>query len=124
MKTKKIITAICAAVFLLELLSLPFNGWDVKKMNFLGFNTHIVASNSMVPEFMAGDIAITYTTDFDEIQVGDIITYLDDGNIIIHRVISKTDSYIKTKGDNNPTEDVVLIDRQNYMGKVVYHTKF
>lgn len=78
----------------------------------------------MVPEFMAGDIAITYTTDFDSIQVGDIITYLDDGNIIIHRVISKTDSYIKTKGDNNPTEDVVLIDRQNYMGKVVYHTKF
>ena len=78
----------------------------------------------MIPEFKAGDLAITYKTDFDDLEVGDVITYLHDNKIIIHRIITKTDDYVMTKGDNNPTEDGVLIDRQNYLGKLIYHTKF
>lgn len=121
---KKIIVGICVALIGIQLISLPFNDWNFKKMNYFGANIHIVASNSMIPEFKAGDIAITYKTDFDKLEVGDVITYLDDNKIIIHRIVEINDGFIKTKGDNNSTEDKVLIDRQNYLGKLIYHTKF
>ena len=121
---KKIIVGICVALIGIQLISLPFNDWNFKKMNYFGANIHIVASNSMKPEFKAGDIAITYKTDFDKLEVGDVITYLDDNKIIIHRIVEINDGFIKTKGDNNSTEDKVLIDRQNYLGKLIYHTKF
>lgn len=115
---------IAATLLAVELISLPFNDWNIRKMNWLGFNAHIVASGSMIPEFKPGDITLTYKYDFDSIQEGDIITYLHNGKIIVHRVIEKTSSYAVTKGDNNPSPDDIRITESNYLGKVVCHTNF
>jgi hypothetical protein len=68
------------------------------------------ATGSMKPTFdeNANGIRIVPKT-ADEINVGDIITFEQDGNLIVHRVIEKgNDSkgvYFITKGDNNTVND-------------------
>ena len=122
--SKKIILSIVAVFIGIQLLSIPFNDWNFKKTNYFGFNFHIVASNSMIPEFKVGDIAVTYKKDFNNLEVGDVITYLNDNKIIIHRIIDIEKDYIVTKGDNNSSADNVQINKQNYLGVLIYHTNF
>ena len=68
------------------------------------------ATHSMDPVFDAGNHAIQVVPQSaDDIQVGDIISYKYNDEVIIHRVIEKgIDSqgvYFIVKGDNNPTPD-------------------
>lgn len=68
------------------------------------------ASGSMIPTLddKSNGIRIVPESE-DEINVGDIITFNDNGSLIVHRVIEKgTDEYgiyFITKGDNNPVSD-------------------
>ncbi|MDY6773917.1 MAG: signal peptidase I [Candidatus Nanohaloarchaea archaeon] len=63
-----------------------------------------VVSCSMYPELHVGDILLVHGTDFEDIEQGDIIVYsTEEMEIpIVHRVVKKHDTYLETKGDNNP----------------------
>ena len=67
-------------------------------------------TGSMKPVFDQGanGIRIKVTSE-DEIQVGDIISFRENGQLIVHRVVEKdTDTlgtYFITKGDNNSVSD-------------------
>ena len=77
----------------------------------------IVLTDSMYPVIESGDLIICHTEDPEDIQVGDMIAFFDPaGNgssIVTHRVMEVTekDGQIawRTKGDNNNTEDRLLV---------------
>lgn len=80
----------------------------------LGFYPTIVASGSMQPTLNVGDIAIVISADPNKIQVGDVIQYWQNEEMIMHRVIGSQQTeegmVFITKGDANsaPDPDPVL----------------
>lgn len=85
-----------------------------------------VLSNSMVPQFARGDAVIIEkitNNSLKNLKKNNIIYYKKDGNLIVHRIIDiqGTESgnmKIKTKGDNNNTEDVWTVLPQDIIGVV------
>lgn len=87
-----------------------------------------IVSGSMEPSIVSGSMLFHQKTPFDEIQVGDVITYkLDNATIYItHRVI-KVDSENQTllcKGDSNANVDSKAITNQQYQGTVLFHIPY
>jgi len=82
-----------------------------------GYLPLIVLTDSMYPVIESGDLIICHTAEPEEIQVGDVIAFFDPaGNgtsIVSHRVTEVTDFKgelaWRTKGDNNNTEDMMLV---------------
>ena len=85
--------------------------------NVAGTLPLIVLTDSMYPVIESGDLIICHTEDAENIQVGDMIAFFDPaGNgtsIVTHRVVEVTELEgklaWKTKGDNNNTEDRLLV---------------
>ena len=77
----------------------------------------IVLTDSMYPEIESGDLIICKTIDAEAVKENDVIAFFDPaGNgssIVTHRVIEVTEQDGKiawrTKGDNNNTEDRLLV---------------
>jgi len=77
----------------------------------------IVLTDSMYPVIESGDLIICHTEEPENIEVGDVIAFFDPaGNgstIVTHRVIEVTEQdgevAWRTKGDNNNTEDRLLV---------------
>ena len=77
----------------------------------------IVLTDSLYPLIESGDLIICHTAEPEDIAVNDVISFFDPaGNgssIVTHRVIEviKEDGQItwRTKGDNNNTEDRMLV---------------
>ena len=92
-----------------------------KTPSFLGIKTYIIVSGSMEPNLNIGDIVIVRETD--NIKKGDIISFRENMEIITHRVndIKLFDDEIKyqTKGDNNNSVDIELVELKNIEGKVI-----
>lgn len=97
--------------------------------SFLGFRIFNVATGSMEPQYMVGDILISKERDPKEIKVGDNIVYMGtvgeyNGRIITHKVIDITydengDCLYHTKGIANTVEDPVVTEKQLF-GEVVH----
>ncbi len=91
----------------------------ILKQNFIsifGYGGVIVASNSMSPEIKIDDFL--FVKKFDDYQVGDVIAFESDNKIITHRIISKTNKNIITKGDQNTQIDDPITENQ-ILGKIV-----
>ena len=75
----------------------------------LGFHPVIVLSGSMEPAYRVGSIIYYKQVSFEEIRVGDPITFHgEDANVrITHRVVEKYEAErtFKTEGDANGTPD-------------------
>ena len=89
-----------------------------------GYSPLIVLTDSMYPEIKSGDLIVCQNADPATIQVGDVISFFDPaGNgtsVVTHRVIElvQEDGVTKwrTRGDNNNTEDKVLVAPENLVG--------
>ena len=94
------------------------------------FNAYVVLSGSMLPEIAIKDIVVTKKVPQEELEVGDIITFISPdtrygGISITHRIIEKfydeslgTYTY-RTQGDNNNVADSALVPNTNILGKVI-----
>lgn len=94
------------------------------------FNAYVVLSGSMLPEIKIKDIVVTKKIAAEELEIGDIITFIAPdsrygGISITHRILDKyydeslgTYTY-RTKGDNNNTADSSLVPNDNILGKVI-----
>lgn len=78
-----------------------------------------VLSDSMKPDYKSGDAILTKQTDYDDIQVGDVIVYSRDNDLIVHEVIAKQGDYLITKGKANPVADNP-VTREEYRTKVQF----
>lgn len=84
----------------------------------------IVLTDSMYPMIESGDLIICQTVEPEDVQVGDVISFFDPaGNgtsIVTHRVIEVVNEggalMFRTQGDNNNTEDKVLVGAQDVVG--------
>ncbi len=120
-KIFKILISIISSIILCLALYFGFNNRDLF-INFFDMGTLLICSGSMEPELKLGDIIIIKK--YDNYKTGDIVTYLDDDNILVtHRIIEKTESGFVTKGDNNNTRDKDVISKNEIQGKVIYNSK-
>lgn len=84
----------------------------------------IVLTDSMYPEIESGDLIICHTVEAEDVQVKDVISFFDPaGNgtsIVTHRVIEiveeNGETLFRTRGDNNNTEDKLLVPSANLVG--------
>lgn len=72
--------------------------------------TRYAPTKSMVPVLDSGANGISVKPkDENEIEIGDIISFWREGNLIVHRVVEKgvdeNGAYFVTKGDNSPVVD-------------------
>ena len=85
-----------------------------------GYRNLVVLSGSMEPVYPVGSIIYYKAADFDDIAVGDVITYrLDEEAFATHRVVQKNEqeqSFI-TKGDNNESQDAFPVLYSRVAGK-------
>lgn len=85
----------------------------------------IVLTESMSPEIEGGDLIICKTVEAEDVEERDIIAFFDPaGNgssIVTHRVIEVIEKngevQFRTRGDNNNTEDKVLVPASKLVGK-------
>ncbi|MFO7872475.1 MAG: signal peptidase I [Candidatus Undinarchaeales archaeon] len=75
-----------------------------------------------------GDMVIVVGNNFGSIEPGDVIVYnTDSTEPIIHRVVSRNETVLYTKGDNNRYMDqnnnaiAPPINEEYYQGKAVFH---
>lgn len=71
------------------------------------------STGSMIPVLYEGAIGISVVPESaDEVNVGDIVSYNKNGNLLVHRVISKSSdgTTFVVKGDNAPTEDTISFE--------------
>jgi len=94
-----------------------------------GYLPLIVLTDSMVPEIYSGDLIICQTPEDKEIKVNDVIAFFDPaGNgtsIVTHRVVELVEENgevkYRTRGDNNNTEDRLLVSEEDLVG--IYQTR-
>jgi len=77
-----------------------------------------VETGSMEPEISAGDLIIDHEVPYEDIKVGDTVTFEQNGEFITHRVVRFDGSRIVTQGLTNNAEDKSF-GPDSYLGKVV-----
>ena len=92
------------------------------------FNAYVVLSGSMLPVIQVKDVVVTKKIPEEELEVGDIITFISPdqrfgGISITHRIVGKVYDdrqgiyTYKTQGDNNNVADSVAVPNSNILGK-------
>lgn len=87
-----------------------------------GYKNYVVVSGSMEPTIPVGSAIYVKSFEFEEYQIGDIISYnVNDNTIITHRIVDITsNNQFITKGDANDTNDISPVDFNNIIGKEVF----
>ena len=80
----------------------------------------------MEPTYDKNDVVFVIPKE--QYNIGDVITYKKDNEIITHRIVKKVEYSEKeetfiTKGDNNNIEDNYEIKKEEILGKVCFHIK-
>lgn len=93
---------------------------NVNIPSVFGYKAYSITTDSMKPTLDEGDIIITKQQQEDKIKQGDIITYVQNGEVITHRIIQietqdGKNKYV-TKGDNNTIEDSEKINYEQIEG--------
>lgn len=115
-----LLNIIIAFVFLIVLI-VGYNYINLQLMhkdytNFFGYATFEVSTGSMAPTLNVYDIILVQITK--DVQIGDIITYKQDNELITHRIMEIEGDTFITKGDANNTEDKA-ITKDAVIGKVI-----
>jgi len=84
--------------------------------NLWGYSLFEVGTGSMLPTIEIGDVVITKITK--DVEENDIIVYIEDDDIITHRLIEKNEERLITRGDANNSDDKP-IEENMIIGKVV-----
>ena len=101
-------------------------------VNLGGFMTFRVVTGSMEPTIPVGALLVTREVDIQNVQLNDIICFRTEvaeiwGKIVTHRVVNILEMengsiLLETKGDANLASDIFLVDQNNLVGKVIWHT--
>lgn len=121
---EKIINVILdIAIFILGIILLIsiYNNVQTKILknsysSFFGYTIFGVQTGSMADEINAGDWIIVKGSK--NYKLNDVVTYMDDGEFITHRIVETYKNTFITKGDANNTKDQP-INSEQIVGKVV-----
>ena len=118
-KIAKKVIEIIAIILIYNIILIALSSANkISVVNILGYKSYIIKTNSMEPTISINDVVITKKVKIEKIKKGDVITFLQDGEVITHR-ITQIDDYgnYTTKGDNNNIEDIFKITYENIEGK-------
>lgn len=91
-------------------------------VRLFGFKPFAVLSHSMTPKYGVGDLVYALPTDPEEIEVGDVLTFVAnaEGTIVTHRVaeVDRENRCFYTKGDANESRDGNPVVYENVVGVV------
>ena len=121
---KKIVKAIFNIVIILMIILICIIGYNFIQINFLnkmysnffGYTVFEVTTGSMSGTIEINDIILVQITK--DVKKGDIVTYINNQELITHRIVEESNNQIITKGDANNGEDKP-IDKSMIIGKVV-----
>lgn len=97
-------------------------------VRLVGLQVFSVLSGSMEPTYHVGSLIYVKDVDYQELQPGDVITFLlDEDTVATHRIVEvvpdenepETLRY-RTKGDANEAEDGKLVHYKNVIGSPVF----
>ena len=86
---------------------------------FMNLKFYQTTTGSMEPYMKINGIVIVNKADISDFAVGDVVCFVRAGDAVAHRVIAVTADGLKTKGDNNPAADAVIVSRDEIIGKCV-----
>lgn len=122
-----VITSIIIA-FLSILIIAKKNLYPDKVPDIMGIKPFIVLTGSMEPTIKAGDLVMVKEVEIQELKQGDIIAFRHtrEDVVLIHRIVridtKDGETILKTKGDNNQTEDEFSVEYKNVEG--IYIIRF
>ncbi len=119
--TKLFLNIILTIVIILIILTIySFIQLNILKQEyntFFCYSIFNISSGSMKEAIQVDDLIIT--KEEENLVEGDIITFLQDDQIVTHRIIEVLDNgNFITKGDANNSKDKI-VDKQNVIGKVI-----
>lgn len=95
----------------------------------LGFSHHTVLTKSMEPKISAGSLVFIVNADFNELKVGDVVSFYVDINrdgkkdLVTHNFVTYefegVTKRLITRGENTP-EDNWRINEDDFLGKCVF----
>lgn len=90
----------------------------------LGYKPYIISTGSMEPTLKVRGLVLIKEFPYEDVQVGDIISFVpaEIGKPVCHRVVEITPEGFITKGDNNKTDDMGVVTKEEYKGRLVFHT--
>lgn len=117
---KKVIEVIAIILIYNIILIVISSANKVNVINLFGYKSYIIKTNSMEPTININDVVITKKVEKQDIKKGDVITFLQNEEVITHRItqINENGEY-STKGDNNNIEDTFKITYENIEGKQI-----
>lgn len=77
----------------------------------------VVISGSMEPNLKIGGIIYYHEKNYEDYEVGDVLVYRLNNDIISHRIYDITENGIITKGDANNTYDNFLVLENQILGE-------
>lgn len=123
-----IIKVICAIFLMILIVVLALQRFSNNKIAVGGYRIFNVATESMVPKYVVGDVLLVKEQNIDDLVVGDDVTYLGKvgsfkGRVVTHQIVeieeTEEGKIFHTKGIANPAEDPTIKGDQIY-GKVIY----
>ncbi len=91
-------------------------------MRLFGYSLYTVMSGSMEPEYHVGSLIYVKQVNTDELEEGDVITFVADENntVVTHRIENVVNENgtrkFQTKGDANDVADAKLVHNKNVLG--------
>ena len=97
----------CYVLFVCFIISVCLQRFSKNEISIFNYRMFTVASGSMEPKYMIGDVFFSKDVEASKVKVGDAITYLGKTGDVANKVI---------------THEVVKIEKDNN-GKYIFHTK-
>ena len=126
-KIAKIIEVILITIIIFISLIIIIQRFSNNEKSFLGYRIFRVETGSMVPKYLVGDVILVKDQKFEQLKIGDDLTYNGlsgnvAGKIITHQIIDieivNGRKIIHTKGIANSQEDPEIFEEQ-IIGKVI-----
>ena len=117
---KKLVNAIVSiliAVLLVLALTLVANRFVFKQDDLFGYQIYYVSTGSMEPAINTGDLILSKAVEFDQLEEGDVITFISQQGETKGLRINAETKLITTKGDANSINDVERVSFDNVLGE-------
>jgi signal peptidase len=108
------IDTLCTAMLILALIILT--------LKVLGYSFFTVETGSMADEYPIGTVIVVQPVAFEEVQVGDVVSYyMGDDTVVTHRVvgIDSEAQTLTTQGDENDSPDGLAVPYASVAGEPI-----
>ena len=72
-----------------------FQSTFLKNKSIFGYRSYVIASNSMYPVLEYGDVILVKDISFDDIEIGDIITYQGNNGELKNKIIEHIEDVLE-----------------------------